>query len=101
MRLTLAIEREFLFCCLHCSDLESAPDSVESTSQSNRLTLQDSSEHMSDNLQAASHDGENPGTMKTNDVTSDTPHSQSEQNSAPSANSDSSFDSISTSEATV
>ena len=37
--------------------------------------------------------------MKTNDVTSDTPHSQSEQNSAPSANSDSSFDSISTSEA--
>ena len=79
-----------MFCCLHCSDLESASDSVDSTSQSNHLTLQDSSVHTSDNVQAASHDGDNPGTTKTNDITSDTPHSQLEQNSAPSANGDSS-----------
>ena len=87
-----------MLCYLHCSDLESVPSSVESTSQSD----QDSSEFAApDDLQSASRDyGENPGTIQTNDVASDTPrpHSHLEQNSAPSANSDGSSHSIFTSE---
>ena len=48
----------------------------------------------------ADHDGDGPGEIETNDlyVPLDTPHSQLEQNSAPSASSDGSPDSISTSE---
>ena len=85
-----------MLCYLHCSDSESVPSSVESISQSN----QDSSEFAApDNLQLASRDyGETPGLIQTNDVASDTPHSHLEQNSAPSANSDGSSHSISTSE---
>ena len=84
-------------CYLHYSDLESVPSSVEFTSQSD----QDSSEFAAaDDLQLSSHNyGETPGTMQTNDVASDTPLSHLEQqSSAASANSDGSFDSISTSE---
>ena len=85
-----------MLCYLHYSDLKSVPSSVESTSQSD----QDSSEFAAaDDLQSSSRDyGETPGMMQTNDVASDTPLSHLEQNSAPSGNSDGSFDSISTSE---
>ena len=63
---------------------------------------QDSNEHAADTLQArpANHNGDAPGEIETNDlhVPLDTPHSHLEQNSAPSASSDGSPDSISTSE---
>ena len=86
-----------MFYYLHCSDLESVLSSVKSTSQSN----QDSSEFAApDDLQSVSRNyGETPGTIQTNDVVSDTPRSHLEQNSAPSANSDGSSHSISTTEA--
>jgi hypothetical protein len=92
-----------LFYYLHYSDLESVPNSVESTSQSNHLPLQESSEHGApnrDDVRSASDSyGETPGTIQTNDVASDTPPSHLEQNSASSASSDGSSDSISKSEA--
>ena len=72
------------------------PSSAESTSQFSR---QDSGEHSVDTLQAAAHNGETPGTIHTNDISLDTPHSQSEQNNAPSASSSGSPDSVLTSEA--
>jgi hypothetical protein len=75
----------------------------ESTSQSNHLQHQDSSERDTPDhnvIPAASHNyGETPGTMQTNDVALDTPPSHLERNSASSASSDGSFESISTSEA--
>ena len=70
--------------------------SVESTSP---FSHQDSGEHSADTLQAAAHNGEPPGKIHTNDISSDTPHSQLEQNNAPSASSSGSSDSSLTSEA--
>ena len=89
-----------MFYDLHYSDLESVPSFVESNSQSNHLPHQDSSEFAApDDLQSASRNyGETPGLMQTNDVASDTAPSHLEQNSAPSANSDGSSDSIFTTE---
>jgi hypothetical protein len=89
---------------LYYSDLESVPSSLESTSQSNHLPHQESSEYSApdhDNFKqsATQNYGETPGTMQTNDVASDTPPSHLEQNSASSASSDGSSDSISKSEA--
>ena len=78
-----------MFCYLHYSDVESVPSSVESTAQFSR---QDSGEHSADTLQAAAHNGETPETIHTNDISLDTPHSQLEQNNAPSANSSGSPD---------
>jgi hypothetical protein len=92
-----------LFYYLYYSDLESVSRSAESTSQLNHLPLKESSENGApnrDDVQSASDNyGETRGTIQTNDVASDTPPSHLEQNSAPSASSDGSSDSISTFEA--
>ena len=79
---------------MHYSDLESVSSSVESTPQSNHPPHQDSNEHVADTLQVESRNGDPPGEIQTNDVPSDTPHSQLEQNSAPSVSSDGSSGSI-------
>ena len=84
-----------------CSDLESEPISVKSTPQSNHPSYQDSSEHADIVMHPAPHNGDAPVQMQTNDVPSDTSHSQheqSEQKSLPSENSDESADSSSNSE---
>ena len=79
---------------MHYSDLESVSSSVESTPQSNHPSHQDSNEHVADTLQVESRNGDAPGEIQTNDVPSNTPHSQLEQNSTPSVSGDGSSGSI-------